>query len=57
MAKEIKVTLWDPQDADNQKFANFLDANILNAFIKQLKDTSEKRSLEELFEAWLNGEL
>ena len=55
--KEIKIDLLDPQLDDNIKFANFLDPMLLSSFIKLLKDTNEKRTIEELFEAYLEGKL
>ena len=54
--KEIRITLNDPREPENTQFANLVDPVLLSIFIERLKDTSEKRSVQELVEALLNGQ-
>ena len=55
MAEYIKIKLNDERDEGLRKFANLLDPSLFNDFIQKLKSTDEKRTLEELIEAWLDG--
>ena len=55
--KRITPDLKDPQNADNKRFANLLDLQSLNTFLKLVADPNEKRSLDELFYELLLGRL
>jgi len=55
--KDLKPDLTDPQGEDNRRLANLLDPQSLNTFLKLLQDTNEKRTIDELFEALLEGKL
>ena len=53
--EDIRITLSDPNDPGTEKFSNLVDPVLLSVFIERLKDPNEKRSLNELVEALLEG--
>ena len=55
MAEVIDIKLNDERDEGLRKLANLLDPSLFDSFIEKLKDVSEKRTIEELIEAWLEG--
>lgn len=55
MEKLIEVTLDDDRKPDNEKFANLVDPVLFSIFIKRTMSTEEKRSLNELVTALLEG--
>ena len=55
MSKEVKITLEDETSLDNKKFFNLVDPIRWSIFLDQVKNTNEKRSLEELIQALIEG--
>ena len=55
MEKPIKVDLSDPSNPDTIKFFNMLDPLLWSSFVTKVKDTSNKKSVYELFEELLEG--
>lgn len=53
--EDIIITLADPNDIGTEKFANIVDPVLLSIFIERLQDPNEKRSLDELVQALLEG--
>ena len=55
MEKRLKITFDDPNKEDNKKFANLVDPVLFTTFIERLQNSEETRTLEELFDALLDG--
>ena len=57
MAKELKINLGSEFDLDTQRFFNLLDERNWANFMKLVQDVDEKRTIEELLEAFLEGNI
>jgi hypothetical protein len=55
MSEKITVTLEDDSKLENKKFSNLVDPILWSVLMERFKSTSEKRSLEELVQALLEG--
>ena len=53
--KYIDITLKDSREEGTQIFSNLVDPLNLSILIDRIKDTKEKRTLEELVEDCLYG--
>ena len=53
--KIIEITLDDPRKIENEMFSNLVDPLKLSLLIDRIMNTDEKRSLNELVEALLQG--
>jgi len=53
--KEIRITLDNPREPSNIQFANLVDPVLFSIFVERVKDPNEKRTIEELVEALLEG--
>lgn len=52
---QIDINLSDPEDIGLQKFTNLVDPQNLDRYVKRIKDPHEKKSIEELTDALLEG--
>lgn len=55
MSELIEINFNDERDEGLKKFSNLVDQIAIETLIQRLKDSNEKRSLQELVEAWLEG--
>ena len=55
MEEHVKINFSDERDEGLSIFARLVDPILLDEFIKNLKNSSEQRSLPELLTDWLEG--
>lgn len=55
MQKKLEVDLSDPSNEDTIKFLNLIDPLLWSAFVSKVKNTDNKKSIQELFEELLEG--
>jgi hypothetical protein len=53
--ERVEITLDDPRKPENELFSNLVDPVKLSVLIDRIMNTDEKRSLNELVEALLEG--
>ncbi|MDC1300007.1 hypothetical protein N8Z24_00715 [bacterium] len=53
--KNLTITLSNPREEGTEKFSNLVDPVLLSIFIERIQDADDKRSIEELVEALLEG--
>lgn len=54
--EEIRVNFSDSRDDGLRKLANLLDPMFIDEFVRRVQDSGEKRSIQELVRAFLEGE-